>query len=342
MHKELSPIRAGFEPLFHTNFYQTNWLLTELCNFNCSYCVNRQKRMAGLSLPRESMLRTLDLLRQTDKEAFFFGLAGGEVTLYKHLGEMLSYIGNNFSNKKYRVNLLSNGSASADKMQNLLDKCVDGTTMFIITLHLEEVNVEQVARKIASFGERANKYFLVKILMAPGKLQAGLNAVNCLRSVGFFNFRILHVLDLDMENGAFDPQYTQEEQKVIAALRGEYNKREYFVFFNEYVLSDGRTKIDTFTQTRGIKDGLFNYKGMFCAAGTCSARIYANGSLSKTGVCGERIFFLYDKNPFLDPDFTRPMRCPNPHCVCVAWAKLSKWRDVEDAPNWLRSNVSCL
>jgi len=326
-------LRAGFKPLFDQNFYQTNWALTDHCNFHCSYCVNKHKRAGGLNLARETMLRTLDGLRQTDKDHFTFALEGGEVTLYKHLDTMLEYIARNFADKRYAVRLVSNGSASAERMRELLGKCGSGNGMFIITLHLEEVDVGKMIDKLLSFDRQA-EHVLVKLLIAPGKLREGLEIVNTLQASGFSNFRVLHVLDF--VTGMIDPGYTRDELEAIEALRNKCGKEEYFVFFNEYALPNGDTEVKTFTYTEGIKNGLLNYCGMLCAAGACSIKISPDGSFAKTEFCGDMPYSLNDKNPFADPTFTRPMRCVNPHCTCVAYTKLPKWREEIFAPCWLR------
>ena len=327
----MSLLRAGFKPVFDLNFYQTNWTLTDHCNYHCSYCVNKHKRTGGFSLAREIMLRTLDNLRATDKDQFFFALEGGESTLYKHLDEMLEHISSIFADKRHFVRIISNGSATVSRMRELLDTC--DNSMFIITLHLEQINLENTLEKLLSLREKAGR-FLVKLLIAPGKLREGKEAVDGLRASGFSNFRILHTLDF--MTGMVDPCYAPEEMEAIAALRDQHSEKEYFVFFNEYSLPGGGTREERFTQTEGVQTGLFNYQNMFCAAGSCSIKISPDGSFARTGYCGDMPYSLKDKNPFADPAFTTPLRCPNPSCICVAYAKLPKWREDAAAPAWLR------
>jgi organic radical activating enzyme len=330
-------LRAGFKPIFDINFYQTNWTLTEKCNFNCTYCANQHKRKNGTSLARDTMLRTLDNLRYTNKERYFFALEGGEPTLYEHLDEMLEYIARYFSDKKNTIRIVTNGSASAKKMQELLTICANSNIMFIITLHFESGLVDNIMEKLSTFDAATLKHFLVKVLIAPGKMREGVDAIKKLRAINFANYRVLHVLDF--ETGVIDPRYRQDELVAIDALRQECNATEYFILFNEYALPDGGKKTDTFTYTEGIQHGLLNYSGMFCAAGVCSIKINADGSFSKTGFCGESTYALHEGNPFADPVFTKPMRCPQVHCTCSAYAKLAKWQDNDNAPQWFRHEV---
>jgi hypothetical protein len=328
------PRRAGFKPLYDTDFYQTNWTLTHICNYSCSYCVNKHIRAAGASLPRDDMLRALDALREADKDAYFFALAGGEVTLYKHLGEMLDRIARDFSGKRHAVRLISNGSAPAEKMADLFGRLPGGDIMCVITLHFEEGDASAVADKLSSFGGEADKRFLVKVLIEPGKTREGGEAVGILRAAGFRNYRVLHVLDF--VTGVMDPRYTPEELETIAALREECGKEDHFIFFHEYDLPEGGRHEERFTYTQGIQRGLLRYPGMFCAAGSNSVKINPDASFARSGFCGAMPYSLRDKNPFDDPAFTAPMRCPEKHCTCVAYLKLPKWREDADAPVRLR------
>ncbi len=327
-------LRAGFLPLFQEDFYSSTWRLTHKCNFACSYCCNSLERKAGLELPRETMLNTLKNLRCVNKASYHFTLEGGEVTLYPHLEEMLLEINRLFMDKKPVIRLLSNGSASALKMRSLLQAAAPANTMFIISLHLEYVDMQRIVESLCSFSSsERKKHFLLKLIVVPGKENQALEAKKLLDSAGITNYRILHVLDFD--EGVIVPSYTQEQLDFIAALKKEQPVKDYFQFFNEYE-NGNEHAIKNFTYTKGMEQNLLHYKGMYCCAGYASFQIEPSGKIRRARCYEEMPYTVEEKNPFADPDFITPLRCHSEHCACVSYIKLPKWVNSDFAPNYLK------
>ena len=280
------------------------------------------------------MLQTLECLRNTNKFTYHFALSGGEVTLYPHLEEMLRTISEYFHSKQCGITLLSNGSASVEKMRSLVGAATPHHIMFIITLHLDHIDIDTLVAKLEAFSdpERAQR-FLIKLIMTPGNMPRALTAKKTLDNAGIINYRIQHVLDMD--TGILSPEYTQEQLDVIAALRAERPAEKYMQFFNEY--EDGAQRIiKTFTYAQGVAQGLLRYQGMYCAAGCTSFRVDAFGKIRKSRFCGDMGYTAAEKNPFTDPAFITPARCPAAHCTCISYSRLPKWRYPADAPEYLR------
>ena len=330
-------VRAGFSPLFKQDFYQSNWRLTHRYNFACSYCINQETRIVSAELSEALMLQTMKYLCPTDKSRYHCALSGGEVTLYPHLEEMLRTINEWFRGKQCGINLLSNGSASIDKMRSLLRAAAPHNIMFIITLHLDHIDMDTFAANLATFSdtERA-KFFLVKLIAAPGNMPQALKAKKMLDDARLANYRIQHVLDFD--TGIISPEYTQEELDLITSLRAERPAAKYMQLFNEY--EDGEQRIiKTFTYTQGVEQRLLDYRGMYCAAGYTSFRVDEFGEIRKSRLYGDMGYTAAERNPFTDPNFITPVRCPAAHCTCISYSRLPKWMHSADAPEYVKQDT---
>jgi len=329
-------LKAGFLPLFKENFFQSSWTLTEKCNFKCSYCVNQKERDNTTHLKRETMLKALGYMADLKRPKYNFALSGGEVTLYPHLEEMLATINNKFTESTCSIRLLSNGSASVNKMEKLFVLSSKHNMMFIITLHLEELNVDSLIKKIKTFPKEIQKScFLFKVIVSPERMEQALDVIALLEETKLLNYRIMPVCDF--VDGKISSEFSLKQREQIAALCKAQKDKIYFKFTHLYrVGSEVESKV--FTYTEGIEQEMFNYKGMYCSAGYNSIRLTAKGYVKKTGFCGDMNYTISDKNPFEDSNFYVPKKCIAPHCTCITHARLPKWSSFEFAPEFLKEN----
>lgn len=100
-------LQAGLYPYFENNFFQSNWQVTQKCNFTCSYCVNQEERKEKKVMPLETMQKALQYIAKLERPSFRFSISGGESTLYPHLDTMLTTISTLFKERNARVNILT-------------------------------------------------------------------------------------------------------------------------------------------------------------------------------------------------------------------------------------------
>lgn len=317
-------LSAGFPPYGQGNFFQSHWQLTQRCNFHCPYCVNRHLRTEGVSMSPEIMIHALKLISGLDRSHFHFCLSGGEVTLYPHLGEMLDNIASLFPAGS-TVTMMSNGSASASHMRELVFASPCIVSRFVITVHIGQTNVDRLIDKLHDFTEQERaKHFSLKIVTPPGDRQ-GSEIASRLREAGIRNFEMMPVLDFS--TGLMAEGYTAEE---MSRFMPENGKRPWFYFRH---LTDNGSSDVTFLE--GIDKKLFRYQGMFCSAGRQSIFLDELGNVSRGQFCGHMPYNIIEKNPFEDPVFMEPVRCPEDHCTCIPFTALPKWSEPAYAP------VSC-
>lgn len=324
--------QAGFPPYFSQNFFQSHWQVTQRCNFSCPYCVNESLRKDGIHMSPAIMRRALQLLAALPRPVQRFSLSGGEVTLYPHLEEMLTGIAALFPSDTV-VNMLTNGSASVRRMREILACAAKLQCRFIITTHLGQIRLPELIGKLQEFSPRERKkYFHIKLIAPPSTHTQDIReekARSQLDAAGIDNYAVHAVVDFT--NGKLAAGYTAEDFVRLAPPHG---RKEYFHFMH-------RTGKETQTVTflEGLRRDMFHYTGMVCSAGHQSIYLDEYGHVSKGQFCGRMPYTILERNPFEDPDFFAPGRCAEPHCTCIPYTGLPKWRDGAHAPEWLKDGA---
>lgn len=323
----MDTLAAGFPLYFEQNIFQSHWQLTQICNFNCSYCVNRHLRHEGISMSKDLMLHALRTIAGVKCSRFHFCLSGGEVTLYPHLVSMLENIGLLFPIGS-TVTLMSNGSASVDRMRNLISIDSGLNVRFVITVHLGQTRPAALMAKLLQFSHEERKaHFNVKIVTPPGDSE-GLEIANTFAASGIDNCALLPVLDFN--TGHMLQGYNREELDRFHP-RG---KKSWFNF--RHITGKGQSDV---TFVEGLEKNLFHYKGMYCAAGRQSIFLDEHGHVSRGQFCGRMPYTILEQNPFEDEEFMKPAICREEHCTCIPFTALPKWRNADYAPASCR-NIS--
>jgi MoaA/NifB/PqqE/SkfB family radical SAM enzyme len=100
-------------------------IITDVCNFKCPYCRGVQAECKG-TLPLEQVKNVIDLWSKDGLRNIRF--SGGEPTLHKDIYEIVSYAK---AKNIERIAISTNGSASREKYQKLIDL---GVSDFSISL----------------------------------------------------------------------------------------------------------------------------------------------------------------------------------------------------------------
>jgi organic radical activating enzyme len=100
------PIKLDRESLTRTTKV-VEWRLSNLCNFNCSFCPSEFKDGSKKYLSYQTYIDSIDRLINNDtSKKVWFQFTGGEPTLYPKLTELFAYI----KNKGGYTSMISNGS----------------------------------------------------------------------------------------------------------------------------------------------------------------------------------------------------------------------------------------
>lgn len=130
------------------------WRITDLCNYNCSYCI--RKRLTSINLinfeeNEERILKAAKEVARIIKELpgnVKLDLIGGEVSLFD-LHSLLEILYKECGSKLKRVNITTNMSAKVDYYNDLIKLCDDYGSEIGITCswHNEFISMEDFLNK---------------------------------------------------------------------------------------------------------------------------------------------------------------------------------------------------
>jgi organic radical activating enzyme len=111
------------------------WMIHDVCNYNCSFCCNENKAGINRWTTIEKYKEYADkIISQCDGNPLWIQFTGGEPTLFPDLLELMQYV----KNKGAYVSLLTNGSRTLRWWEELKQgKCLDN---LMLTYHPEQTN----------------------------------------------------------------------------------------------------------------------------------------------------------------------------------------------------------
>lgn len=128
-----------------------DWRLSNVCNFNCSFCPDNFKDGTKRPLAYESYIKLIDRLVDTDKHVWF-QFTGGEPTLYPKLIDLLQYI----KNKKGFTSMISNGSRTIRWWKELADLNV--LDRLYLSYHPEQVETPNHIIEVNNLLQQTNTH----------------------------------------------------------------------------------------------------------------------------------------------------------------------------------------
>jgi MoaA/NifB/PqqE/SkfB family radical SAM enzyme len=159
-----------------------DWQLSDVCNFKCTYC--NLASMGGVEgWPTLEQAKGLvdNILSHSDHDYRTYNLLGGEPTLWKHFGELCTYIHN--EDESHVIQVLTNGSRTkrwwqtyAPTMDKIIishhvattkDRSPEHTIMVAETCHPNSNVSIQILMDIDNFDECAT-HFNVMLARLPG------------------------------------------------------------------------------------------------------------------------------------------------------------------------------
>jgi organic radical activating enzyme len=131
----MNRIPINLEPLIPPKYKVVEWILHNVCNYDCSFCHNDLKSGSMRWKSLEEYKRYTDkLIDACNGSPVWFLIAGGEPTLFPELAELLQYI----KSKVAYISLISNGSRTLRWWKELKEyKCLD---YLYITCHNEQTH----------------------------------------------------------------------------------------------------------------------------------------------------------------------------------------------------------
>jgi len=204
------------KPIFVNNgndkINYVHWNITRRCNYDCSYCSTREKRLKGdISIDPDPYL-FLEKFSKYLSGSWVFHLSGpGEpfmaprfLDIVKELIKMGHWVG-----------ILTNFSASEEKIMEFCEICGDKLFEFGASLHMENVNPAKFLKKAILFKKIIGDKFFVCSVGRKGKLTKLDKIGRSFRKNG-----ISFGLQLERDRSKSDPEdffirYSKKEQGII-------------------------------------------------------------------------------------------------------------------------------
>lgn len=139
------------------------WMLSSICNYQCSYCPTRL-RDGKVLWPDTNVAQRFceQVFRHYKGKQITFFFTGGEPTLWSHLQKLSEYV----RERGAQVAVLSNGSRSLMWWKN----AVQYLDQVILSLHIERANREHFLALVATLVERIPVQ--INLMMVPTAFEA--------------------------------------------------------------------------------------------------------------------------------------------------------------------------
>lgn len=295
------------------------WLVTDYCNFKCSYCppnLHQGLKSFGPGFPSLEEINHFinSLEKYTSSHLVTITLSGGEPTVHPHIETIINQI------KKIKgfVELVTNGSRPIAWWEKLIE-FPDSVT---ISLHPEFTDLDKInilglflqSKTLINFNLMADPDHWDWIDRVYEKLDPSLHQ--------FINAKILTIYDgVDKNVDGKIYSYSQDQidkMKNIVSKISDIDDRRGNSWLN---YSDGsKIRLNPLTLTR---ENQHQFRGWYCRAGQEGFKIDVMGNIY-AGLCSVRqISTLQNFSPNKDP-----IICPKQYCKCPADIKLEKWKPI--------------
>lgn len=288
------------------NFVIVEWMLSNVCNFNCSFCSSDYKAGTKRWLDLDVYKGTLEkIIEQASPKKVWFKFTGGEPTLYPELIELLKFV-RSTNNKSF---IMSNGGRTLRWWKELRDaNCVD---IINLTHHPEQTDDYQKIIDIVEIFRPTTTRVTINVTCIPRLFDKALKEFTILKENCYGNISMMQINDnIGMS------KYTEEQKQIL--LENSFVRLPDPIFPKpltyhdnkmEMVMSDQSTKIDNVYQF--IKREENQFMGWECDSGMDLLRI--NHTEVWRAVCGVgEKWDIFRKDLFAKT----PVTCTRQSCYC--------------------------
>lgn len=319
------------------------WMLTEGCNYRCSYCFCR-KTFKKFST-KEQLLRAADALLGMKRPGYQITLYGGEPTYHPHCIDLINYLCS--QDAPINLRLFTNGSRPPEYFEKLLKALQGKKLKLIFSLHLEHAEVENFLRGVeltASAGLKVG----VNFMYSPEHLEKArvfADGLLKLRNKVPFFFSQPFVYDADGHMGKGSSEEDVSFRKDLNAAFAAFpalppaDSPFYTRIESNIVLEKNNTHI-ALPQQMSLKLLESNhtpcYKDFYCCAGSNVFFIHEDGSVNGA-VCDHRapIGNAFVDTPERLAQGMQLVRCTAPGCNSIENIPLPKFKLLSEAEAYL-------
>lgn len=288
------------------------WMLHNVCNYNCSFCSPKCKDGSQRWLDIEVYKATCKKIIDEAKEPVWFKITGGEPTLFPQLIELLTFIKNNGG----FTYIISNGSRTLRYWEELRDLNIADFIAF--TYHPEQTSEIDHLVNVVNLFHDTPTIIINHVTCIPDYFDKAVEAHNLLLSKCSTISTLQHINDHE-----YMDKYTDEQKQILFDSNFVYSpsiKDKTFPTYHQkywftngklkYTFNDGSTEIDD--GLNFIKREMADFRGWECEIGIKLIRIEHETIYRAVCERGGK-WSIYDDNMFA----TESIICDNNGpCTC--------------------------
>lgn len=346
-------IRQGALECLYADPLDVSWLITAMCNYNCSYCFGHKKLDRSKFTPIADLKKAVDHIASTNRSYYSFSFTGGEPTAHPNFVELLEYLRSSFGKKLDWITIVSNGSRQYDLYERLAAMASDVNINLAISLHTEFLDVEHILSMINLSGQKLHLGF--NFMLNPDKFDFCREIFETLLKARMHRPFTMDIMLLKAPPSftAIDPRYNEshlnwrkecqkrfaivcKESKQSSPVRYRQPRTKYW----EYEEHGERVYRQQQFMDRSLMlmEGMFNFKGLHCCLGAHTLAIEADGSIRGArclqAPCRYNIF---KENPFCKPDFIEAIKCAQVACECTNNDNIPKFPSETEALAYIKT-----
>lgn len=330
------------------------WLLTDMCNYSCSYCSGYHKLNRRRFPSLMEVNYALENIFSLRRPRYTFCLLGGEPTTHPYFLHILASI--HAANVPVYSYTVTNASKSEKFFVEYADVAQGKNHVVFISFHPEHASIEEVARKVEILALRGvcTEIHVMCYLGEPGtgqetywmnKWRVAVEQLTKLRKTVPFSLDLVPLMKNDSWDH-LDPRYAEEHFSYIEQARQEFSRvaeASGLCIENPFPQSDAVYVIKDVSPAKIVSiaslswdetmvNGLRRFKNFYCCSGTNEIFVDHMGNVFG-GKCPE--LSVPALNIFVPhPDWSKLPQitlCGAETCVCPSNDSLPKFRDIEEA-----------
>ena len=321
---------------------KAQFVMTNMCNYNCSYCFGHRKMdKRNSDFPAIQQLKTaVDHLVELKRSHYELFISGGECTYHPNLLEFVQYACDSFQDKLKVINITSNGSSGIDLYSRLADLAKQNNVPLdiMISIHSEQVSLKHIVELTKAVSKKLH-FLHFALMFNPSKkdfVKEIYETMLALRQVGGGDYPFTLSVNKLLAPPLFledDPRYSQEDylwmnqaNEHFASVAKQKFIDEIWLIGKPIIFGEHNGKcvsitdydIEKFDRLR-----LGDFSDMYCIHASNFLNIFPNGSCEGL-VCPitwskpDRFKYnIFESNPYRSEDFIRGIKCNIDNCPCA-------------------------
>ena len=289
-------MRLEHDNPLHKNVITINWCMGNICNFSCSYCPTSLKDGSIAWYNYNDVISFCDkIIEHYQNKTVYFEFTGGEISLWKEFPKLCEYL----KSKNAKVGFLSNGSASLEWWESIVNHC-DHVCLSYHAEQGDEIHFTKVV-KLTSKHFRTH----VNIMMIPEKfnhLYDMASKITKIKNISIALQPLIKDFQTEMYEYSALQKHLLNNQHDLLSKNIVYDK-DYESYRGSMVLIDNDDNRKTLSAQQLVSSKQNSWFDWKCSAGIEQMIIRTDGTIQR-GWCnvGGEIGHILDKNLKLPTD----------------------------------------